>query len=472
MHPAASTRFDRRKTLSLLAFAAAIVVVAALLGTRGPARRTAAGCDGGAIQRDGGMQVAVRAQQCRILRGASETHVAIELTAPSSQRTGREPVELALVIDRSRSMKDEPLRDAKAAALRAIDALAPTDRFSVVAYSTDAAVLIPLDAASEAHKARARAAIEALEAGGGTNISAGLLAGAGTFATACDGKCPEVRVSRILLISDGDPNEGVYDRDGLVALAARTADAGASITTVGVGLEFDEQIMTEMAVAGRGNYYFVEEFGDLATMFDQELGSLGETVAIDTRLELEPAAGVDIVEVYGYRTSREDGVVIVPIADLRAGESRKVVARVRVHADRAGARDLLASRLSWRPVGEARPRTIDSRVAVLVTDDAAAVGKSTVIAAERQIQEARMASAIDEATAAYELGDVQRANEILEGRAAQAAEAAAAIDDRELGRRLDDARREASGNLAAPPRGAAGSRATKQNRNLSYDLSR
>jgi Ca-activated chloride channel family protein len=473
MHPAVSTRLDRRKTFSLLAASTAVVIVAALLTARGPARRAAASdCASGTEQTVGGMRLAVRAQQCRLLRGATETHVAVELTAPMSQRAGREPVALALVIDRSRSMIHEPLRDAKIAALRAIDALSERDAFSVVIYSTAAEQIVGLGAATEAHKAKARAAIERLTAAGGTNISDGLIKGAAALAGPCEGDCPREHVSRILLISDGVPNDGIWDHEGLVALAARTAETGVSITTVGVGLEFNERIMSEMAVAGRGNYYFVEQFADLATMFDQELASLGETVAVDTRLELVPAAGVTIVEAYGYRIERKDGTTIVPIADLRAGESRKVVVRVRVTADRAGELDLVSTRLAWRPVGAHQLRVIDSRLAVTVTDDAAAVERSTIAAAERQVQEAQMANAIDQATEAYELGDTSRANQILEGRARAAAEAAAAIGDADLGRRLDDVKQKASQNFAVPARGAAGSRATKANRNLSYELAR
>jgi Ca-activated chloride channel homolog len=473
MHPAVSTPIARRKTFSLLAASAAIVIVAALLTARGPTRRTAASeCASGTEQTVGGMRLAVRAQQCRLLRGASETHVAIELTAPMSQRAGREPVALALVIDRSRSMIHEPLRDAKIAALRAVDALSARDSFSVVIYSTTAEVVVGLGAATDAHKAKARAAIEALTAAGGTNISDGLVKGAASLAGPCEGDCPRDHVSRILLISDGDPNEGIYDREGLVALASRTAETGTSITTVGVGLEFNEKIMAEMAVAGRGNYYFVEQFADLATMFDQELGSLGETVAVDTRVELVPAAGVTIVEAYGYRLERKDGKTIIPIADLRAGESRKVVVRVRVTAERAGQLDLVSTRLTWRPVGAHQMRVIDSQLAVTVTDDAAAVQRSTVAAAEIQVQEAQMANAIDQATEAYELGDVEKANQILEGRGRAAAEAAAAIGDEDLGRRMGDVKQKASQNFAVPAKGAAGSRATKENRNLSYDLAR
>jgi hypothetical protein len=227
-----------------------------------------------------------------------------------------------------------------------------------------------------------------------------------------------------------------------------------------------------MAVAGRGNYYFVEDTADLATMFDQELGSLGETVAVDTRLELVPAAGVTIVEAYGYRLDRKGETTIVPIADLRAGEARKVVVRVKVTAERAGELALVSTRLTWRPVGAHQMRLIDSHLAVAVTDDAAAAERSTVADAERQVQEAQMANAIDQATEAYVQGDVKRANEILEGRGRAAAEAAAAIGDAELGRRLDGVKAKASQNFAVPAKGAGGSRATKANRQMSYDLAR
>ncbi len=458
----------RRKTAAILASSAAVAVAAALLTARGaPAPRGPACAMPG--QDIGGLGFAVRAQSCHIVRGVTETHIAVEVTAPSRDGAQREDVAMALVIDRSGSMVGQPLADAKLAAARAVDALSPDDFVAVVAYSTDAQTITELGRATPEHKARAKAAIEAIRADGGTNISAGVTLGATQLA----GRDRD-DLGRVVLISDGQANEGIYDRGGLAALAGRTASGGVSLTAVGVGLDFDEVTMTEMAVAGRGNYYFVERAADLVGMFDRELGSLGETVVVDARLDVTPAAGVEILEAYGYRLDRSGEGVVVPVADLRAGERRKVVLRVRVRADQAGPRQLATTKLTWRAVGEHQARVADGAVGVTVTDDARLAAASRVVEAEAQVQEAQMSRALDDATSAYEQGDYARARQILDSQAAAVEASAAATGDKDLERRVKAVKQRAETNFAAEPsgRGAGGSRAKKANRADAYELAR
>ena len=104
----------------------------------------------------------------------------------------------------------------------------------------------------------------------------------------------ELGIRRIVLISDGQANHGLYDRDELAQLAGETAARGVSISTVGVGLDFDEQTMLRLAEVGRGNYYFVEDTGALAAMFDRELSGLAETVAPTCGSRWRPGPGWSI----------------------------------------------------------------------------------------------------------------------------------------------------------------------------------
>jgi Ca-activated chloride channel family protein len=469
MTPAVDARPLRRKTIALLAASAAVAGAAALLTARSPAQRRASTSCGGSETEVGGMRVAVRPESCKVLRGSSITHVAVEVTAPDGDRK-RQPIAMGLVIDHSGSMRDKtashhPMRDAKDAARRAIDSLTAQDSFSLVGYSTDADTLVSFGPATEARKAMAREVIEKMYADGGTNISDGLKFGAQTLREATG------QVDRVVLISDGQPTEGISNREGLSALAADLAAEGISITTVGVGLEFDERVMTEIAVAGRGNYYFVENTADLGAMFAKELGSIGETVAVDARLEVTPMPGVEVVDAYGYRIDRVGGTVSVPIADLRAGETRKVVVQLRVQAGAGDAMDLVATRMLWREVGEHQGRFADGKATVSISDDASKVAQSRDPEAGRRVQEAKMANAIDEATAAYEQGDTIRANQILEAQAAEGAAAARDFGDVEMERKLDKARQRASGNMTAPS-GAGKARGTKTNRADAYELSR
>jgi Ca-activated chloride channel family protein len=227
--------------------------------------------------------------------------------------------------------------------------------------------------------------------------------------------------------------------------------------------------MTAMAVAGRGNYYFVEHTSDLADIFGRELASLGDTVATDARLELTPAPGVTIEDAYGYRVDRDGGVVRVPIADLRTGESRKVVVDVRVDALAPGAMNLIDAKLVWRPVGEHQERSIDQQVAVTISDDAAAVAASRDATAERGVQEVELAKAVDQATDAYQHGDADKAKQILQAKTEQAAAEAQTLGDDGLLNTAKNVRTQADAAFAAP---AGSGEGEKTARNMSYHLSR
>jgi Ca-activated chloride channel family protein len=156
----------------------------------------------------------------------------------------------------------------------------------------------------------------------------------------------------MVLMSDGQANEGVYDRGELAQLASDTATHGISISTVGVGLDFDEVTMQRLANVGHGSYYFVEDTANLAAMFSRELGSLSETVASQVGLVLTDGPGARIVEAYGYPMERVGSHAIIPIADLRAGETRKVVLRAQLAPAHTGPLTITELELAWQRIAD------------------------------------------------------------------------------------------------------------------------
>lgn len=324
---------------------------------------------------DDGMQLSARLVTSRILPGAQRQNLAVTITAPTSPRDtsrGRPPLSLAVVIDRSGSMHGAAIEHAKAAALSVLRQLDAQDAFTVVTYSSRSETVLPIQRATEANKRSARTAIETIYDDGGTCISCGLENGAGELA-----RSPVAGgLRRILLISDGQANEGLYDRDELAQLAATKAARGVSISTVGVGLDFDETTMRRLAEVGRGNYYFVEDTVALSAMFSRELGDLGQTVASEVRLVATASPGVQIEEAYGYPMTRSGDSVVVPIADLRAGETRKVVFRIVLAAGQEGARALAQLDLGWHRVSDGAQRAARTLAEVDAVSDPRAVEAS------------------------------------------------------------------------------------------------
>jgi Ca-activated chloride channel family protein len=206
-----------------------------------------------------------------------------------------------------------------------IDQLGPDDRFALVTYASEARLDVELAKAGATTAlgtgaSRWRSQVAAIEADGGTAMSLGLdlaLATAGT-------KRPAGRAARLLLLSDGLANEADSTPEGLAARARRAAAAGIPVSTLGIGADFNELLMTQLADVGLGNYYFLPNADQIATVLATELQTTRETVAEEIEVALVPAPGVVVREVAGYPIVRRgDRVVFFP-GTLFAGQERRL----------------------------------------------------------------------------------------------------------------------------------------------------
>lgn len=464
------------RTSFVLALAGSAVLSAALLAPRRapvtcqlPATRPLV--DDGDVVDDGFVLTAAFPSRALLAdpRGA-DVELAVAITAPRSRAPSRPPLSLAVVIDRSGSMNGDsptgrPIDNAKLAATRLIEALDDGDAFTVITYSSGDETVLPMMRATPANRAAAAGAIAAIRAVGGTCISCGLERAAREL-----GHTPiEGGVHRVMLLSDGQANEGIYDRDDLARLAGELAARGTSISTGGVGLEFDELTMQRLAQVGHGNYYFVADAAGLAATFTGELGALADTVAADVRLEVRGVAGaIALRDAYGYPLEREGDAVLVPIADLRAGETRKVVLRAHVADARAGIAAIARAHLTWRRVVDGQRRQGTAHATATVVADAAAVAAGVDRDATTAIEQARSARAIDEASAAFARGDLEGARRTLAERQRQLHEDAAigAAAAGELDAAFESTARGFAGPAAAAPH------AVKAARERAYQLAR
>lgn len=339
----------------------------------------------------------------KILVGDREQDIAVTITMPREARRERSPVSLAIVIDRSGSMEGEPLANAKAAAAKLVDSLDENDAFTVVTYSSETETVVPLTRASSSSKAAARRAIDAIYDEGNTCISCGITQASSELARATSNG-----VRRIVLISDGQANAGLVDRNELAQLASDTAERGVSISTVGVGLDFDELTMTRLADVGHGKYYFVEDTARLSTMFATELAAMTETVAADVRLTVSGT----ITDVYGYAFMRDRGQVMIPLSDMRAGETRKVVVRAIVPiSENVGTAHFT---LDWRRVYDDTSMSARANVVAQLTTDPREVAATIDRGAVSAIESARTARVLEDAAKTYETQGAGAARQVIE----------------------------------------------------------
>ncbi len=396
----------RARTSLAIAGAAGTIVAALVM----PHQFDPAPIDRGGYCEDG---ICVEARlPSAILTGEMDHDVAITITARPEPSLARAPLSLVIVIDRSGSMGGKPLADAKQAAARLVDLLAPGDAFSIVTYSSADETVAPIAIASEEAKARARAAIERIVDEGGTCISCGLDRGSRELAAS-----PITGgLRRMVLLSDGQANEGISNRAELAEHAIATAGSGLSISSVGVGLDFDEVTMVRLANVARGNYYFVEDTGALDAMFSRELGGLESTVATDAKLVLTEAPQARIVFAYGYPLGHVGGHAIIPISDLRAGETRKVVVRVHVTPRDTTPVALARVELGWTNPSSGTRLHAGTHAIAEVVDDVAQVADSVDLSTVRAIEGARSAGAFEEASLVYENHGLDAARQVIERR--------------------------------------------------------
>jgi len=286
-----------------------------------------------------------------VLRGTDGlTRMELVITGEEQpmEQPARAPTDLLVILDRSGSMAGEKLAQARAAIRELVAQLGPQDRFGLVTYSNDATLVIPLTTADAAARDRWIAAVGAIEADGGTNMSSGLDLGLDTIEHARG----TGHVPRAILLSDGLANQGDASHDGLMRRAARAAHDEYMLTTVGVGTDFNEYLMTALADAGTGNYYYLKAGDDLASVFAREFGAARATVASGLAVRIEPADGVRVLDAAGYPLERAANAVVFRPGALFAGQARRIWVTLAVPADAARDVELGRFTLSYVAGGE------------------------------------------------------------------------------------------------------------------------
>ncbi len=281
-----------------------------------------------------------------VLRGGDgvarmELVIAADEIAAIAQR--RRSTDLVIVLDRSGSMAGEKIVHARAAVRELVEELRPDDRFSLVSYASDARVEVPLTEVGGGGRELIARTIGRLGTGGGTNMSSGLDLAFSLIESARSAG----RVPHLILISDGLANEGDPTPQGLSMRAGRAARAEFMLSTIGVGTDFNEQLMTTMADAGTGNYYYVQHAEDLASVFAQEFDAARTTVATGLTLRIEPAPGVRVTDVSGYPLESDNGAVVVRPGSLFSGQQRRIWVSLAVPNQQVGDYQLGAFALSY-----------------------------------------------------------------------------------------------------------------------------
>ncbi len=241
----------------------------------------------------------------------------LELIAPEATTT-RLPLHIALVIDKSGSMRGGKLEAAKEAANYLVQRLTGEDRLAIIAFDDEVELILPLDTISPD---KARRAIAEIHSGGSTNLSGGWLKGleelgrgAGIDAT-----------RRVLLLTDGQANVGIKDDDGLVRLADGSK-AQTATTTFGFGDGFNEDLLKQIAETSGGSTYFIETPEDAPGAFDHEFEGLATIVAQNLSVEIVMLDDAKFMGVLNnYKMASVPNGIQTQVGDIYGGERRQIL---------------------------------------------------------------------------------------------------------------------------------------------------
>lgn len=233
---------------------------------------------------------------------------------------GRVPLNLSIVVDRSGSMTGAPLAYVRDAAALLVRRLWPEDVVSVVAYDSEVETIA--EPATGPAQKDLEARIRSIQPRGCTNLSGGWLRGRELVAR--DRR--EGAVNRILLLTDGLVNAGITDPDQLVELCRTASGTGISTTTIGAGVEYDEELLRRMAEAGGGNVHYIENPDQAPAIFQEEIDGLLSLTAQNVVVRLALGGAARLVKIHHRYPSHHAGnEVRLELGDLYARAPRMLL---------------------------------------------------------------------------------------------------------------------------------------------------
>ncbi|MBX7222373.1 MAG: VWA domain-containing protein [Blastocatellia bacterium] len=275
------------------------------------------------------------------------TYVLVRIAPQASYTSGRRPpLNFGIAFDRSSSMAGKKLQHAKDAACAVVDLLSAQDTFSLVAFDTDTEVVIAAtpvtdpEALKQVISGLRTGDMTALHAGwASTGIEVGRRIGAGT-------------VNRIVLLTDGIANVGEQRPEILIARTRELAKRGITTSTIGLGQDFNEDLLIAMAEAGGGNAAHIALPSDLEAALIAEVKDAWSLVGHAPTLKLKAGKGLQLVQVLNhFPAETAEGF---QLSDLRAGIPINVMAVVAA-TEPAGELEIM---LEWTSTNDAERKSL------------------------------------------------------------------------------------------------------------------
>jgi len=268
------------------------------------------------------MKIQARLDHATILANQGRpVHLALELLAPQAEASSRHPMAFCAVLDRSGSMRGEPLSKAKAACESIIRNLRSNDQFALVVFDDRAEVVLPMGTVTR--KSAAIQAVRRIEDRGSTNLTGGWMLGRDELR-----KAPETTTRRTLLLSDGHLNIGITAPDEVARIVSDGLERSRIRTaTLGFGNGYDENLLERLATCSGGNFYDANSAEKLPAIFEAELEGLQRTASQNVRVRVRKLDFCENWVLYAsyHSVALPDGRIEISLGDLTSEESATIV---------------------------------------------------------------------------------------------------------------------------------------------------
>jgi Ca-activated chloride channel family protein len=245
-----------------------------------------------------------------VLKTQQLVYVYIEAKADEGIAAVRNPLNLAMVLDKSGSMEGDKIVNLRKAAKNVIGMLDEDDYVSITAFSDRVFKIAPSQAASD--RSALEAVIDSIRDGGGTAMSGGMEQGLKELEKYL---APE-RINRMLLLTDG---QTFGDEDECRKLGAKMGTKEIVIQALGLGEDWNEDLLDEVAEASGGNADFIETPDEIADFFREAVQRMQATVVQNAYLILRLVNGIvprqvwrvtPMIENLGYRPLSDEDVQV------------------------------------------------------------------------------------------------------------------------------------------------------------------
>lgn len=292
-----------------------------------------------------------------------KNYLRISLTGFDLKENKRQPINLALVIDRSGSMDGERIEKARDAAILAVNMLNENDTISVIAYDTDAKLVVPSMKVQDKNKIISQIKEEIVAKG-----STALFAGVSLGIKEVEKFLSKNQVNRVILLSDGQANVGPDSPKELGELGRLAAKQGIAVTTIGLGEGYNEDLMVTLANYSDGNHAFVRSATDLERAFTREFKDVMSVVAQNVTIQITTDKGVKPIRLLGRDGKIIGNTVEIKLNQLYANQEKYILLEVLPEDGKSDETKSLADvKISYDNVETKKPFNLNEKVNISYT---------------------------------------------------------------------------------------------------------